>query len=68
MPNMTGDQVVEAIRANPEYNNTRIIMVTTEAGKDKIGAVMRNGANGFVIKPFQIAQMKKVLKQVVGRL
>lgn len=68
MPNMTGDAVVEAIRANPKYNNMRIIMVTTEASRDKISSVMRNGANGYVQKPFQMEQMKRVLQQLVGRL
>lgn len=68
MPNMTGDKVVEAIRANQNLNHIRIIMVTTEASKDKLGSVMRNGANGYVVKPFVIEQMTKVLKQVVSRL
>jgi len=30
MPNMTGPEVVEAVRAKKEWNKTRIIMATTE--------------------------------------
>jgi two-component system chemotaxis response regulator CheY len=68
MPLMQGDQVVEEVRKIPELNHMRIIMVTTESHKDKLQKVLRAGANGFVVKPFVMTQMQKVLKQVVGRL
>jgi CheY-like chemotaxis protein len=68
MPLMQGDEVVEEIRKNSDLNHTRIIMVTTESHKEKLNKVMKAGANGYVVKPFVMTQMQKVLRQVVGRL
>jgi two-component system chemotaxis response regulator CheY len=68
MPIMQGDEVVERIRANSEYNHMRIVMVTTESHREKLNKVLKAGANGFVVKPFVITQMKKVLQQIIDRL
>ncbi len=36
MPIMNGEQVVDAVRANSEWNKTRIIMATTEGTKAQV--------------------------------
>lgn len=53
MPVMTGDRVVEIVRANPAYNSTRIIMATTEGSKAKVLEMIKKGVNGYLVKPFQ---------------
>jgi DNA-binding response OmpR family regulator len=61
MPRLTGYDVCEAIRANPDYAGTRIIMVTAkgrEAEREKGLAV---GADDYVTKPFST---RDVLQQV----
>ena len=50
MPNMTGIEAVRAIRDSG--NTTPIIMVTTEAEKERVIEAVKSGANSYIIKPF----------------
>jgi len=68
MPNMNGEEVVEAIRANKEWNNTRIIMATTEGGKNSVLKMIKKGANGYMVKPFQEEAIFKTLDTVTARM
>ena len=68
MPNMTGEEVVEAVRANKEWNKTRIIMATTEGGKDSVLKMIKKGANGYMVKPFQQDAIFKTLDTVTARM
>ncbi len=49
MSNMTGEEVVEAVRANKEWNKTRIIMATTEGSKESVLKMIKKGANGYMV-------------------
>lgn len=62
MPIMNGEQVVDAIRANPEYKSTRIIMATTEGGKSEVLRMIKKGVNGYLVKPFQEANIIKAIE------
>jgi two-component system chemotaxis response regulator CheY len=68
MPNMTGPEVVEAVRANKEWNKTRIIMATTEGSKSSVLAMIKKGANGYMVKPFQEEAIFKTLDTVTARM
>ena len=68
MPNMTGEEVVDAVRANKEWNKTRIIMATTEGGKDSVLKMIKKGANGYMVKPFQEDAIFKTLDTVTARM
>lgn len=68
MPNMNGEEVVETVRANKEWNKTRIIMATTEGGKDSVLKMIKKGANGYMVKPFQQEAIFKTLDTVTARI
>lgn len=68
MPNMNGEEVVEAVRANKEWNKTRIIMATTEGGKESVLKMIKKGANGYMVKPFQQDAIFKTLDTVTARM
>ncbi len=68
MPNMTGEEVVGAVRANKEWHKTRIIMATTEGGKDSVLKMIKKGANGYMVKPFQEEAIFKTLETVTARM
>jgi two-component system chemotaxis response regulator CheY len=68
MPKMKGDEFVKRLRSVPRYNNIRIVMVTTEGGRDIIKKMGSLGANGYVIKPFTEDKVRKVLQTVVARI
>ncbi len=68
MPIMNGEEVVDAVRANKEWNKTRIIMATTEGGKDAVLKLIKKGVNGYMVKPFQEDSIFKTLDTVTARM
>jgi two-component system, chemotaxis family, chemotaxis protein CheY len=52
MPVMSGLEMLQAARADPRCNGTRIVMVTTEAENDHIEAALMAGADEYLVKPF----------------
>jgi len=68
MPNMTGEEVVEAVRANKEWNKTRIIMATTEGSKTSVLKMIKKGANGYMVKPFNEEAIFKTLDTITARM
>jgi two-component system chemotaxis response regulator CheY len=52
MPNMNGYQFIQAARSNPAYNDTTIVMVTTEVEMHQMVAALEAGAQEYVMKPF----------------
>ncbi|MDF1879306.1 response regulator [Sulfurimonas sp. SAG-AH-194-C20] len=68
MPNMNGEEVVEAVRANKEWNKTRIIMATTEGSKESVLKMIKKGANGYMVKPFQEEAIFNTLDNITARM
>lgn len=68
MPNMTGDICLEHIRKNSELNKVKVIMATTEAEKKTVLKMMKLGANGYLVKPFNPESIIKALRPIVERM
>ena len=68
MPNMNGEEVVEAVRANKEWNKTRIIMATTEGSKESVLKMIKKGANGYMVKPFNEEAIFKTMDTIIARM
>jgi len=65
MPKLTGYDVCQAIRANPDYAGTHIIMVTAKGREAEREQGLAVGADDYVTKPFST---RDVLKQVQSLL
>jgi two-component system chemotaxis response regulator CheY len=52
MPEMNGLDVLKRVRANPAFNDMRIVMVTTETEMSQMMRAMEAGADEYVMKPF----------------
>ena len=61
MPNMDGIQLLTRIRANDDWKNVPIVMITTEGSKAKVVEAAKLGATGYVRTPFTSDQIKTVL-------
>ena len=57
MPNMDGISFLKEVKKHPRYKFTPVIMLTTEAGRDKMEEGRMAGAKAWVVKPFQPPQM-----------
>ncbi|HEY7426520.1 MAG TPA: response regulator [Gemmataceae bacterium] len=52
MPRMNGFDLLRAVRAQPDYDKVRILMVTSEAQGGQVIAALGAGANEYLMKPF----------------
>ena len=67
MPEMNGYEFLCAVRANHAYDETKIVMVTTETEILQVKAALEQGANEYIMKPFtKDAVIEKI--QLVGLL
>src|SRR5262245_1607100 len=48
MPEMNGLEYVRAVRARPEYDRVRIMMVTSEAEQEQVARALNAGANEYL--------------------
>ena len=64
MPNMTGIELLRAIRADPALAHLPVLMVTAEAKKENIIEAAKSGANGCVVKPFTAATLDEKLNKI----
>jgi len=64
MPNMTGIELLRAIRADAKLKHLPILMVTAEAKKENIIEAAQAGASGYVVKPFTAATLDEKLKKI----
>lgn len=55
MPVMSGYEMLRAARADRALDETKIVMVTTEAENDHIEAALEAGADEYLVKPFDEA-------------
>jgi len=52
MPEMTGIEFVRAVRAQPAYNDVKLMMVTTGADLAHVSKALDAGADEYLMKPF----------------
>lgn len=64
MPNMTGIELLKAIRADESLKHLPVLMVTAEAKKENIIEAAKAGASGYVVKPFTAATLDEKLKKI----
>lgn len=65
MPKKNGFQVCREMRQNPEVGNTAIIMITSKnQDADKFYG-LKQGANEYIGKPFDVDVLTKLIKKYV---
>jgi two-component system chemotaxis response regulator CheY len=52
MPKLDGYGVIRAVRGDPAYNDTPILVLSTEAEQGSKDIANEAGANGWIVKPF----------------
>jgi two-component system chemotaxis response regulator CheY len=65
MPNMDGITFLKEVKASASYKFTPVIMLTTEAGQDKMQEGRAAGAKAWLVKPFQPPQMLDAVAKLV---
>lgn len=69
MPQMDGIEFLQVIKTDAAYKNFRftpVLMVTTEAGKDKKEEGKALGAKAWIVKPFKPDQLIKSVNMLLS--
>jgi two-component system chemotaxis response regulator CheY len=64
MPNMTGIELLRAIRADAALKPLPVLMITAEAKKENIIEAAQSGASGYIVKPFTAATLEEKLNKI----
>ncbi len=68
MPNMTGIELLEAVRSDDKLKSLPVLMVTAEAKREQIVMAAQAGVNGYIVKPFTAATLKEKIDKIFERL
>jgi two-component system, chemotaxis family, chemotaxis protein CheY len=68
MPVMTGIEFVEEVRSKNEYDNHKLMMVTTETEPSRMARALMAGVDEFVMKPFTQEILVDKLKLIGVRM
>ena len=64
MPNMTGLELVQEIRKDPNLKHLPILMVTAEAKKENVILAVKAGVNNYIVKPFPAEVLKEKMEKI----
>ena len=64
MPQMSGLDLLKAIRANPETMNTPVLMVTAEKQQQNIVAAVKAGVSNYIVKPFDAKTLEAKIAKI----
>ncbi|BEV14667.1 response regulator [Herbaspirillum sp. DW155] len=67
MPVMDGLTLLKKIRATPALSHLPVLMITAEAKKENIVMAAQEGADGYIVKPFNAATLKEKLEKILAR-
>ena len=64
MPNMSGLELVQAIRKDPDLKHLPVLMVTAEAKKENVILALKAGVNNYIVKPFPAEVLKEKIEKI----
>jgi len=57
LPDVNGNIVCQTIKRNPEFESTKIVIVSGVVKQDEIDQLFKSGAESFIKKPFTISEL-----------
>jgi two-component system chemotaxis response regulator CheY len=64
MPNMTGIELLRAVRSEPQLKALPFMMITAEAKRENIIEAAMAGASGYIVKPFTAATLEEKMNKI----
>ncbi|MBN1115554.1 MAG: response regulator [Oligoflexia bacterium] len=65
MPNMSGLDLLKAIKSTAEIANTPFLMVTAEAEQKSIIEAIKSGVSNYIVKPFTPDTLQEKIKKII---
>ncbi len=67
MPAMSGMEVLDRVRANPQHTSIPVILVTARSGDEDVLEGYKFGADYYLTKPFTARQLLYAIGLVLGK-
>jgi len=61
MPKMNGIELLRAVRSSPQWHDIPVVMISAEGGETSVQDAIELGANSFILKPFNIAVLRRLV-------
>jgi two-component system, chemotaxis family, chemotaxis protein CheY len=68
MPNMTGLELLKAVRSDEDLKSTPFLMVTAEALQDNVIAAVKAGVSNYIVKPFTAEVLNEKITKILDKL
>ena len=68
MPVMNGFELLTAVKADDTLKHLPVLMVTAEARKEDIVRAAKDGAAGYIVKPFTTATLEEKVQKIMQKL
>jgi two-component system chemotaxis response regulator CheY len=68
MPVMNGFELLTAVKADDTLKHLPVLMVTAEARKEDIVRAAKDGAAGYIVKPFTKATLEEKVQKIMQKL
>lgn len=68
MPNMSGLELLKAVRADAEVSATPFLMVTAEALQDNVIAAVKAGVSNYIVKPFTAEVLSEKIANIIEKM
>ena len=68
MPNMSGLELLKAVRSDAELAKTPFLMITAEALKDNVIAAAKAGVNNYIVKPFTAEVLNEKINMIMENI
>jgi len=64
MPEMTGIELLKAVRATDGIKDIPFLMVTAEAKKENVVEAVKAGVNNYIVKPFTAEVLQEKIEKI----
>jgi len=65
MPEMSGLDLTKWVRANQQFGEIPILMITTRGNKEDVIEAMKMRVNNYIVKPFTAPGLKEKIDQIL---
>ena len=68
MPNMTGIELLRAVRADSELSSLPFLMVTAEALQQNVVEAVKAGVSNYIVKPFTAEVLGEKIEKIIEKM
>ena len=68
MPNMTGFELLKAVRAESAIKGLPFLMVTAEGLQENVVAAVKAGVSNYIVKPFTADVLNEKIEKIIAKM